>query len=116
MNVGVLSDDEITLFRSHLPVRAALEAFVETFHAMTSVRNIGLFGNDNPGVVRQLFGEVEANLPIKILNPTNLENLRDKDAYLVLSGTPEQRESLICAGFPAGQVWAEGDLLRQYAA
>lgn len=109
-----LTESAIAECRGILVGRAALQAFINTFHAMTGVRAIGLFHVEGPRNVHALIDELEARLPVEVLDDVNLAATARKDRLLVLAGDGAHRQTLIDAGFPPGQVWAEGDLTRQY--
>jgi glycosyltransferase involved in cell wall biosynthesis len=115
LTTGALTEDEISAYRSLLTVRAALEALIETFRSLTRVRSVALFGNDNPAAICELLSEIDGKVPVARLDGVALATVVDKECYLVLCGNGDKRETMLEAGFPAGQVWAEGDLLRQYA-
>jgi glycosyltransferase involved in cell wall biosynthesis len=112
---GALTDAEVAAQRTDLMVRAAAAAFLETFRSITRARCIGLYCNDNQQAIRQLLIELDASLPIESLDQIDPGGVTDKEAYLVLTGDQSKRDILVDAGFPPGQVWAEDDLLRQFA-
>jgi hypothetical protein len=101
-------------YRSMVCVPAALEAFLETFRSITWASCVGLFRNENSAAVRQLLVDLDASLPVQVLDDADLDALEDKHRFLVLSGNGDKRDLLLKAGFPPGQVWAEEDLLRQF--
>jgi glycosyltransferase involved in cell wall biosynthesis len=111
---SALTEEEITTYRGLLTLRAAVEALVETFRSLTRVRSLALCGTESADTICRLLAEFDDQVPITSLNDTILNTLPDKDGYLVLCGNGSQRESLVAAGFPPGQVWSEADLLRQY--
>jgi glycosyltransferase involved in cell wall biosynthesis/tetratricopeptide (TPR) repeat protein len=111
---GALPESALAEYKPILVARASLEAFIQTFHSMTEMRMLGLFHIDGPQNVVGLIHELDAQVPVEILDQVDLGATVNKDRYLVLSGSGLHRQTLIDAGFPAGQVWAEGDLTRQF--
>jgi hypothetical protein len=111
---SALTADEIGSYRGSLPSRAALQALAETFHSITRVRSLVIFQTADPAAIQQLMAEVDNSVPIGNFDDTPPEEIADKECYFVLCGNENQRTRLVDAGFPPGQVWAEGELLRQF--
>ena len=112
---GSVPAETLAEYRSILAGRAALQALVQTFQSMTNMPTIGLFGVHEPLMLQTFIGELDASARIEVLDDVDLASIAQKDRYLVLSGEGVHREHLLGAGFPPGQVWAEGDLNRQFA-
>jgi hypothetical protein len=77
---------------------------------------VALFGNQDPRAISALLAEIDPDLPVAPLDADDLAGVPDKEAYLVLASAEAQRQTLLAAGFPPGQVWTEHDLLSQFNA
>jgi hypothetical protein len=110
---GALSEADAAQYSGLLMPRAAVEAFVRTFHSMTRTTRVGLYHVDSEDDVRTLFAEIGPDLPLEVLADPAAA-IEHEDEYLVLAGEGPHRQALIDAGFPPGQVWGEGDLIRQF--
>jgi glycosyltransferase involved in cell wall biosynthesis len=109
-----VSEAALAEYRGFLIGRAALDAFIRTFHAVTGARVLGLFRVDAPQNVGALIDEIEPNIPVEVLDHVDVSPIVDKDRYFVLCGGAHHRQALIDAGFPSGQVWSEADLIREF--
>lgn len=108
-----LLPDNLAAELSYVPGQAALEAFLEVFGGMPTLRAIGLAGFDNADAVRNRLWEMRPDAPIHIMPGVEAETL-DPAWSLVLAGPNADRQELIGRGYLPGLILHEADIARLF--
>jgi hypothetical protein len=108
-----LLPDELAAELSHLPGQAALEAFLETFGAMPTLRSIGVAGFDDAEAVRRRLLEMRGNAPVHII-PSAAADTLEPAWMLVLAGPRADRQALIDRGHLPGLILHEADIAKLF--
>jgi len=111
---GVCDEAQAAEKRDFLMERAGIQAFIETFEAVTVLDEIVLFGIANPDRILELAREQRPTLPIRVLNSGDLAELRSPDRVMALIEAEDDRGRLIAAGFLPGMVMSQADLNRLF--
>ena len=109
-----LREEESGRYRKLLPLRAAAQAIVATFDAVTTLRQVGLYRIADSEKLVSLLKQVRKNLPIVSLPDGNPGAATDKDRILVVTRNATDREDLVQAGFGTGLIVVETELLSQF--
>ncbi len=98
---------------SYLPGQAALEAFLEVFAGMPTLRSIGVAGFGDGEAVRRRLLEMRPDAPVHITPGPDADRL-DPAWMLVLAGPDADRQNLLDRGHLPGLILYEADIARLY--
>jgi glycosyltransferase involved in cell wall biosynthesis len=110
---GALTPEEAQQVRQTVMARAALQAFLQVFDATTALESVGFYKVSKAEALKILLQELRPELAIVELDCAAGEV--EKDRMLVLTGSHENRATLIEAGHHPGFVMVERDLAWMFA-
>ena len=101
----------------NLRERAATQAFLDIFAAMSALSGMAVTGYPDPvsavAAVERIH-EQRPGAPVRILGRDPAAGVVDPKRLLVLAGPLADRAALVAAGYLTGLIVSEGDLLRQF--
>ena len=109
---GLLPDD-LAAELGYLPGQAALEAFLEVFSGMPTLRSIGVTGFADALAVRERLLQMRGDAPVHIMPSPEAEAL-DPALMLLLAGPDADRQALIDRGHLPGLILREADIARLF--
>ncbi len=109
---GLLPDD-LAAELSYVPGQAALEAFLEVFAGMPTLRSIGVSGFEDADAVRRRLLEMRGDAPVHILPGAGADG-PDPAWTLVLAGPNADRQGLLDRGHLPGLILYEADIARLF--
>ena len=94
--------------------RAAIQAFVDIFVAMSALGGVAVTGFADPVAAVDRIHDQLADVDVCVLGPDPAVGIADPARMLVLAGPLADRAALVAAGYLTGLILSEADLLRQF--
>ena len=100
--------------REYLRERASIQSLIETFEGISILDGLILYNLPNAPQIQAIAAEIRPTLTLHSVSPQDIAGVAGPDTKLALVRSDEDRKTLIAAGFLAGLVMNETDLLRMF--